>query len=103
MRAVDIAAYFTKKIAKPIQIDVEFQDDHFFYTIEPTAVAEDTVHVPVSTKYEMWFGEKAKREEYIGEVAVPRARRRYRPERSRHRDRGGPLRKWQREHRDPRA
>lgn len=98
MRAVDFTAYFTKKLAKPIQIDVEFREDHFFYAIEPMAVAEDTVHVPVSTKYEMWFGEGKKRGIYRRvrrppcATAIPsRAPRSL-----------WPTSKWQREHRDPR-
>lgn len=53
MRATDIAAYFVKKIAKPIQFDLVCGSDHRFYAVEPTAVEDDVIHVLVSLKYEM--------------------------------------------------
>ncbi|MGY3487644.1 hypothetical protein ACVW1C_005527 [Bradyrhizobium sp. USDA 4011] len=71
MRATDIAAYFVKKIAKPIQFDLVCGSDHRFYAIEPTAVEDDVIHVLVSLKYEMWGPEKRKRDEYLGAVAIP--------------------------------
>lgn len=71
MKVADITAYFAKKIAKPILIDIAYREDHLFYAIEATAVEEDTVHMLVTMNYEMWFGDKVKRDEYLGEVAVP--------------------------------
>lgn len=71
MKATDIAAYFMKKIAKPIQFDLVYESDHRFYAIEPTAVDDDVIHVLVSLKHELWGLEKRKRDEYLGAIATP--------------------------------
>lgn len=76
MQADDIAAYFMKKIAKPIAFDLLIDDgshrgNHRFYAIEPTAVRDSILHVLVSLKYETFFGDKKARSEHIGEVSIP--------------------------------
>ncbi len=58
MQADDIAAYFTKKLAKPIAFDIEGAEQdgeqvHFYYSIEPTAVDNDVLHVIVNYKHAM--------------------------------------------------
>ncbi len=73
MQADDIAAYFTKKIAKPIAFDLLINDgshrgNHRFYAIEPTAVLDGILHALVSLKHETTFGGKKARSEHIGEV-----------------------------------
>ncbi len=53
MKTADMAAYFAKKIAKPVQVDKFWDDDHFFYAVETTGADDEAMHVLVTTKYKM--------------------------------------------------
>lgn len=63
MHSDDIAAYFMKKIAKPITFDLLIDNgsqrgNHRFYAIEPTAVRDGILHALVSLKHETVFGDR---------------------------------------------
>jgi hypothetical protein len=76
MNAEGIAAYFTKKIAKPIHFDIDLvnADEDIirrYYAMEPTAVAGNSVHVLLSFRFQMNGDEKTGQAKYCGEAEIP--------------------------------
>jgi hypothetical protein len=80
MKAEDLAAYFSKKIAKPIAFDLLFDQrgslSRHYYAIEPTAVRDNVLHAMVTFKHAL-FGEvspckdTSKPTRYCGEAVIP--------------------------------
>jgi hypothetical protein len=76
MKASDLAAYFTKKIAKPIVFDIGIKENSStisrrYYSIEPTAVSDGVVHVVVNYKHEMSHRIKTGTARFLGDMEIP--------------------------------
>jgi hypothetical protein len=76
VKAEDIAAYFLRKIAKPINYDIRFSYDRHsarrFYVIEPTAVRDLTLHVIVAFRHELDRDSRKQGTPYhCGEAEIP--------------------------------
>jgi hypothetical protein len=76
MKAEDVAAYFMRRIAKPIAFDIRLSYDrhnaHRFYVIEPTAVRDLSIHVIVAFKHCIESdGSKRCTPRHYGEAEIP--------------------------------
>jgi hypothetical protein len=78
MRAQDLAAYFSKKIAKPIVYSYRKPDPVYAadrnYVVEPIAVEESVLHLLVTLKSETGEGGRiklSKQAVVCGEVQIP--------------------------------
>lgn len=76
MKAQDISAYFTKKIARAINYDAlladEFGDQvRRAYSVEVTAVSDEVVHAVVNFRYAVQREVKGGTPYYCGEVILP--------------------------------